>query len=158
MMRPLPTIFTLLIIASCNQTPAFTENEKATIMIDVKQTLNNYYAEIRKNGLTAEFKYLDHSSDFFWVPPGYSGAITYDSVATILKQNAPLFSLVDNSFDTLRIIPLSPELATYTGRMRSVMTDTTHKTMTYTLLETGVLIKRDDGWKLLHGQTTTLNK
>ena len=157
-MQSILTIFTLLIIASCHQTPALTENEKATIIVEVKQTLDNYYSDIKEDGLTAEFKYLDHSSDFFWVPPGYTSAISYDSVSTVLKQNAPLFSLVDNSFDSLRIIPLSIDLATYTGRLRSVMTDTSHKTISFSLLETGVLIKRNDGWKLLHGQTCMLNK
>jgi hypothetical protein len=120
------------------------------------QTLDSYYNDIRKLGLTAEFKYLDNSSEFFWVPPGYSDAIAYDSVVTILKQNAPKYKSIDNSFDTLRIIPLSRELATYTGRLHSTMTDTADRIITFSLVETGILIKRPDGWKLLNGQTTIL--
>ena len=157
-MRPFLTYSAIIIIASCNQPSGLNETDKANIIKEIHQTLSNYYSDIKKDGLTAELKYLDHSADFFWVPPGYAGAISYDSVSTILKQNAPLFSLIDNSYDTLRIIPLSRDLATYTGRLKSIMTDTSNKSISFSLLETGVLIKRDDGWKLLHGQTTTLNK
>ena len=157
MTRPILTIFTMLTIVSCRQSTPLTETDKASIVSDVQKTLDNYYNDIRKSGLTAEFKYLDNSSEFFWVPPGYSCSISYDSVTAILKQNAPKYKFIDNSFDTLRIIPLNKELATYTGRLHSTMTDTSDKTMTFSLVETGVLIKRQEGWKLLSGQTSILN-
>lgn len=147
-----------MIIISCRQSESLTENENAGIIKDVRQTLYNYYADIKKSGLTAEFKYLDKSKEFFWVPPGFSSSLSYDSVASILKQNAPSYKSIDNSFDTLRIIPLSRLLATYTGRLNSKMTDNSGKVLTFSLLETGVLIKRQDGWKLLQGQTSILNK
>jgi hypothetical protein len=158
MKRQLLTILSLLIIVSCRQSESLTETEKASIIKDVRQTLDNYYSDIKKSGLTAEFKYLDNSSEFFWVPPGFSGSLSYDSVATILKQNASRYKSINNSFDTLRIIPLSKVLATYTGRLNSTMTDTSGKVATFSLVETGVLIKRQDGWKLIHGQTSILNK
>ncbi|HWA35694.1 MAG TPA: hypothetical protein VG737_16240, partial [Cyclobacteriaceae bacterium] len=60
---------------------------------------------------------------------------------------------VDNVFDTLHVVALSRRYATYTGRLRSTMTDTTGQTTTYLMLETGILTKRPDGWKLLSGQT-----
>ncbi len=158
MRRALLSIFAIPTIVSCSHPVPLTENEKAAIVSDVRQTLDHYYDDIRKSGLTAEFKYLDHSSEFFWVPPGYAGAISYDSVAAVLQQNAPNYKSIDNSFDTLRIIPLSKELATYTGRLSSTMTDTSGVTITFSLVETGVLIKRKDGWKLLNGQTSILNQ
>lgn len=135
-----------------------TTTEKAAIEDSIRVTLDNYYADIKKTGLTAEFKYLDHSPDFFWVPPGYSSAISYDSVATVLNQNAPLFRSVDNAWDSLRIIPLTTELATYTGRLRSTMVDASGKTSHIALVETGLLVKRKDGWKLLSGQTSVVDK
>jgi hypothetical protein len=157
MTRLILILFTVLTILSCRESMLLTENEKASVIKDVSQTLTNYYNDIRKSGLMAEFKYLDNSSEFFWVPPGYSHSISYDSVATVLKQNAPKYKSIDNSFDTLQIIPLSKELAAYTGRLNSTMTNTSGETMTFTFVETGVLIKRQDGWKLLNGQTTILN-
>jgi hypothetical protein len=134
------------------------ENEKNSIARDIRKTLNNYYNDIRKSGLTAELNYLDSSKDFFWVPPGFTSAISYDSVASILQRNAMVFQSVDNSFDTLVIVPLSKDIATYTARLKSTMTLINGKSSTLTMLETGTMIKRKTGWKLLCGQTTMVNK
>ena len=148
----------LLITVSCTPSETFTESEKAEVIKAGTETLDNYYNDIRKEGLKAEFKYLDNSKDFFWVPPGYNSPLSYDSVASILNANALLYKSIDNSFDTLSIIALSKQFATYTGRLRSVMTDTAGKTATYAMIETGILIKRKDGWKLLSGQTSMLTQ
>lgn len=144
-----------LLILSCRQSDfPLMEAEKKLIIDSIIQTLNQYYDDIRAEGLTAEFRYLDNSPEFYWVPPGFSIAISYDSVATILRQNAPLLRKIDNQWDTLRIDPLSHELATYTGRLHSTVTDTAGHVSESSLVETGVLIKRRDGWKLLSGQTS----
>ena len=145
-----------LLAASCQPSSNFTNDEKTALAADVRQTLGNYYRDIRKLGLTAEFNYLDRSADFYWVPPGYGSALSYDSVASILKQIAPKFRLIENRFDTLRIVPLSKEPATYTARSHSTMTDTAGHTTSISLIESGVLIKRANGWKLLSGQTAVL--
>jgi len=158
MKRKLVIICTILTIISCKQSTTLTENEKASIIIDIRMTFDEYYSDIRKSGLSAELKYFDNTSDFFWVPPGYSNSISYDSVATIIKENAPSSRSVDNSIDTLRIIPLSKELAAYTGRLNSTMIDTSGKAITFALVESGILIKRPNGWKLLSGQTAVLNQ
>jgi hypothetical protein len=152
----LSVLFMILALASCNPSTSLTEKEKAIIVEEVQRTLDDYYNDTRKSGLTAEFKYLDHSPGFFWVPPGYATPISYDSVAAILNRNAPQYLYIDNTFDTLRIIPLSKELATYTGRLTSKMTDRSNLTKAFSLVETGVLIRRQDGWKLLNGQTSLL--
>ncbi len=138
------------------QSSNFSREDQQSVADDVRQTLDSYYSAINSSGLTAEFHYLDSPDNFFWVPPGYSKAISYDSVVIFIKQNAPLFRSINNMWDTLRIIPLTKELASYTGKLHSVMTDTSGKTTTYSLIETGVMIKRSDGWKILNGQTAML--
>jgi hypothetical protein len=149
---------TALIIVSCGQsTLILTEDEKLAITRDVGHTLNSYADDIRKMGLKAEFKYLDSSADFFWVPPGYGSAISYDSVAFILNQNASLFKSIYNVYETLRIVPIGKHQACYTARLTSTMTDTAGNKSTSYLVETGVLIKRSSGWKLLNGQTSVVN-
>jgi hypothetical protein len=147
-------ISAMLTALSCNQSPPLTKQEGKQVTDSVSVMLHNYYNDIKTNGLTAEFKYLDNSPDFFWVPPGYSSAISYDSVAIILNQNAPVLKSTDNSFESLRIIPLDRNIATYTARIRSTVTDTAGKVSTFSLVESGVVIKRKDGWKLLSGQTS----
>ena len=57
-------------------------NEALKVEAEVRQFFDHYFEAIRKGGITAEFQYLDHhSSDFFWVPPGYHNPMSYDSVA-----------------------------------------------------------------------------
>ena len=119
--------------------------------------LYDYYKDIKVSGLTAEFKYLDHSADFFWAAPGYATALSYDSVEKVIKHNATLFRYIENTFDSLRIVPLSKELASYTALISVNMTDTSGKTSKFGLIESGVIIKRNDGWKLLNGQTAVRN-
>lgn len=157
MNQKLQSLLFILLVASCNQSSTITESEKAKIIAEVRSTLDQYYNDIRKSGLTAEFQYLDNTKEFYWTPPGYPQSISYDSVAAILSQNSSKYKLIDNSFDTLRIIPLNEEYATYTGRLRSTMTDTAGIVTTFSLVETGVLVKRKDRWKLLSGQTSIVD-
>jgi hypothetical protein len=152
-------VIVLLLVLSCKQPDTSPiQADKKIIADTIRQTLNNYYADIKKEGLAAEFRYLDSSSDFFWVPPGYTSSISYDSVASVLKQNMFLYKTIENSWDTLSIKALTDELASYTGRLHSIMTDTSGKTMKFTLVETGLLVKRQNGWKLLSGQTSIVDK
>ena len=152
-------VLILLIACACQQEKVvMSEAVKAAVIEDVRQALNNYTAAIKQGGLTAEFNYLDPSDDFFWIPPGYESPLSYDSVAAVLSANAPRFKSVENSFDTLRIIPLSESLATYTAQLRSVMTDTSGNIASLSLIESGVVIKRKDGWKLLSGHTSVITR
>lgn len=96
MKRHTLTFIILLILISCRQSESLSDNDRAGIIKDVRQTLDSYYGDIKKSGLTAEFKYLDNSTEFFWVPPGFSSSISYDSVTTILKQNAATFKSIEN--------------------------------------------------------------
>ena len=151
------TLFALSTI-SCGDKATLTDTEKNEISSGVRQTLYNYYNDIKKSGLTAEFNYLDNSKEFFWVPPGFTGAISYDSVAAILNKNAKLFTSVNNTFDTLIIVPLRSDLANYTCRLTSTMTLVNGKSSTMSMVESGTLIKRKDGWNLLCGHSTNLKQ
>jgi hypothetical protein len=134
-----------------------TGKEQQEIIRQIRQTLDNYVKDVKSGGLTAEFKYLDSSAGFYWVPPGYRSAISYDSVASVLKQNTPKFKSVENLYDSLRIIPLTKHFASYTARVISTMTDTAGAISKTSLVETGILIRRKDGWKLLSGQTSVIS-
>ena len=159
-MHPIPRL--ILVIAAVgvavyvgiNRSPGeVSENERTEISSTIRQTLQSYLDAIRTGGLTAEFAYLDSSSDFFWVPPGYTSALTYDSVATILRSNAPGFSLMDYRWEKLKINPLHSTLAAYTGELHCISVDTAGNRSEYRMLETGTVIKRKAGWKILCGQS-----
>lgn len=156
MVRYYLAIITLLLLNSCVQTEKLNASEKELIVAEVREMFNNYHSDIRKSGLTAEFKYLDKSSDFFWVPPGYNSALTYDSVHTILVNNAKLFREILFEWDTLKIFPLTNEIANYSGIVKGSMTDTSGIVTSVLIIESGTVVRRSDGWKLLSGQSAVL--
>ena len=158
MLRPILIILLLWPVISCHQSSLLSKEEQRSLADSVRQALHNYYNAINSSGLIAELPYLDSSDEFFWVPPGYSSPISYDSVIAFIKQNAPHFTKINNTWDSLRIIPLTTELVSYTGKIHSAMTDTSGKTSSYSLIETGLVIKRKNGWKLYNGQTAILTE
>ena len=126
------------------------------IEIEITTMLNDYHGAIKTSGLKAEFDYLDSSEQFFWVPPGYHTALDYDSVRTILLQNAPGISEMDLKWEKLNVFPLTADMATYYGIVNSIVTDISGNVSETRMLESGTLIRRKDGWKLLSGQSRIL--
>lgn len=147
--------FPSLLFISCKQSsPELTDEQKQEIVLEVKGTLDNYYTDIKNDGLTAEFNYLDSSKDFYWTPPGYNTPISFDSVSKILNKNATNYKEINNSFESLNIEAIAIDSAYYSGKIKSIITDTSGTPTTMYLNEKGKLIKRKDGWKLLSGETT----
>jgi len=144
----------LVFLLSCRESSQLTESQKASVKDEVRSMLHNYSDDIRSKGMLAEFAYLDSSADFFWVPPpGFSAALSFDTVASMIKSNALLYQSVEISWDTVRITPLTPDLASYTSRLSSIMIANSGKVTRGSLVETGLVIRRKNGWKLLCGQT-----
>jgi len=155
LMRYLP-VMVFLTAMSCSDQTELSVTEKGRVAEEVRAMLHQYDDDVRTNGLLAEFAYLDSSEDFFWVPPGYNSSLSYDSVVVIIRKNAALLRNVNNVWDSLRIIPHSGSLATFTGNITSRSVDTSGNVATVRLIETGLAVKRYDGWKLLSGQTSLL--
>ena len=147
-----------LFVACKNPGEQLSAEDKKTISATITNTLNDYYKAIKDRGLIAEFNYLDSSADFYWQPPGYESPVSYDSVSAFLQKTAPVLLSVDNSWQQLSVHPLTKELASYSGRIKSAITEMSGKQSITYLLETGIVIKRKDGWKLLSGQTSIINK
>ena len=147
----------LVIFSGCKQkSEVLSKADRLTIRAEIRQMFNNYHSDIKKEGLKAEFKYLDRSSDFFWVPPGYENALSFDSVQAILISNSKSIKAIEFSWDTLQIFPLTQHIATYSGIVNGIMTDTTNTQSTFKIIESGTIIKRKEGWKLLNGQSRNL--
>jgi len=133
------------------------QNNKEIIEREIRQMFDNYHNDIKKDGLKAEFKYLDNSSDFFWVPPGYDSALSFDSVKNILLSNSKFIHSIEFSWDTLQVFPLTNTIANYSGIVNGTMLDSSNTQSTFKIIESGTLIKRKDGWKLLNGQSRNLS-
>lgn len=145
-----------LLFCSCCETANQQAFDKDKVKQEVIQMLAEYHEDIRKEGLMAEFKYLDSSENFFWVPPGYTSALTYDSVKSILEKNAKAIRSVSFNWKVLHVFPLSDEIADYWGIVEGIMTDTAGIESKPKIIESGTVIKRTDGWKLLSGQSALL--
>ena len=149
-------ILLLLATASCNAPDTFTEADQLRVTAEVDSMLHAYLDAMREGGLEAEFDYLDSTDAFFWVPPGYDSWISYDSVAAVLRAMAPTLRSTDYRWESLRIDPISHDRAIYTGTLSGVLTDTSGQVTNLFMIETGTVIRREDGWKLLNGQSAVL--
>ena len=132
---------------------AVMEFDEAEVHAEVLQTLQDYATAVSEKGLLGEFPYLDNSDEFFWVPPGYLSRIDYDSVESHLNRSAGQFSSVLFEWNDLKIYPLAQNLASYTGQVTSRMTDLDGSESSFPMLETGIMRKRADGWKIMQGQS-----
>jgi hypothetical protein len=150
-MKKLSIIPVLFLFFSCRPGP-----DSESVRKDVKSTIDNYYNDIRKQGLLAELKYLDSTKQFFWIPPGYMNYVSYDSVAAAIRRNAPGMKSLNNHYDSLLIVPLSSDHAQFAMRTISVSVDTAGDSTTTAFIESGVMVKRKDGWKFLSGHTSIL--
>lgn len=148
-------LFALAFIACDSPISENTLDEKQ-VEKEVMKMFEDYHLAIKKGGLTAEFDFLDDSEDFYWVPPGYQSALDIDSVKTILNGNASLFKTIEFRWHSIQVYPISPEIATYTGIVNGEMTDTTGQVIAVSILESGTVIRRETGWKLLCGQSRNL--
>lgn len=141
----------------CSTKVSESEMPLTDVESEAKRMLHDYHDAMKAGGLMAEFDYLDSSDSFFWVPPGFDAAINYDSVRTILEQTATSIANIELEWETLKVFPLSDQIATYAGIVKSVSTDTSGTTTSVRILESGTLVKRANGWKLLSGQSRLLN-
>ena len=146
----LAILFGIFISTCKKQTDQF---DSYIIEKEVRNTLQEYHEAMEKEGLLSEFRYLDSTENFYWVPPGYESALNFDSVRSILVKNAPTISSMNNEWSYLHIFPLNDTLANYTGKLHMISRDTAGGNFEADLLETGMMVKRWDGWKLLSGQS-----
>ena len=156
-MKSLLSILVGVCLASgCSGPGPLTDIEKEEVIMEVDDMFDHYFADIRKDGLTAEFRYLDSTANFFWIPPGFNSALSYDAVRTIIEAKADDLHFVDYRFETLKIFPLSRNVASYSGIVTGTMTDTSRTVADVNMIESGVLVKRRDGWQLIGGQSANL--
>jgi hypothetical protein len=154
-MRNFCTLLICFFILSCNQSN-HSSGKNDDVRNEIKTTFDNYYNDIRKQGLLAELKYLDSSAQFFWVPPGYLNYAGYNSIAATIKENAATLKSIDNRYDSLLIVPLTDNYAQFAVRTISTAVTATGDSSRTAFIESGVMVKRKGGWKFLSGQTSIL--
>jgi hypothetical protein len=83
--------------------------------------------------------------------------LSFDSVSTILIQNSRALKSVKFEWESLIVHPINNDIGTYNGVVKGNFTDTSGLSSKMRIIESGTIIKRDDGWKLLSGQSALLN-
>lgn len=151
-------LFILVCLAiGCNEkSKNLSVAEKDKITSEIIMMFDNYHHAIKTKGLVAEFDYLDDSSDFYWVPPGFDSPLTIDSVKTIITQNSKTIRSIQFSFESIQVFPLNKSIANYSGIVKGIMIDTSNTNSSFKIIESGTLIKRHNVWKLLSGQSRNL--
>lgn len=147
---PYLILFFVSIIVGCTQKSNPLEPDQ--VVKEVTEMLHEYHGAIEEGGLKAEFDYLDSTDEFFWIPPGYQAALDYDSVEAVLRARDPNEG-IELHWDTLKVTPLRNDLAQFYGTISMATTDTAGNVTNGNLVETGLVVKRSDGWKLLSGQS-----
>ena len=145
-----------ILFSSCQQAEKTKTDADSNIVQQVKSTLEEISDAIKMHGITAEFKWIDSSADFFWVPPGFESPLSYDSVAKIMRSNSGRFKQVEEKWDLLEIQPLGNDHAVFTGRITSRTMDTANHSQEHQVVETGIMIRKEDGWKLHCGHTSLI--
>lgn len=148
--------FGLLSATGCQSTENSEVFDKDRVRKEIESMLSEYHSAMKTGGLETEFDYLDQSKDFFWVPPGYTSTLNYDSIRNILMRSSKFVKSVDIEWETLQVFPLSNEIAIYSGIVKGKTILTSGEESPMRIIESGTLIKRADGWKLLSGQSTAL--
>ncbi len=141
------------LLIACNRGDHVWNEESNRVAVEVRKTLNDYFKDVNADGPLAELKYLDSTASFSWHPPGFNGPIDFDSVKTILLQNAATGIRSVVSWDSLNIFPETKDKAKYTGRISVVTNGDTIR-----LSEEGNVVKKEDGWKLVSGKTVVSNR
>lgn len=150
-------LLTCLWLWGCQQSQKTAWDRDAT-RLAVEKMLVDYHQAMKAGGIAAEFDYLDDSEAFFWVPPGYTTAMNYDEIRAILEDSKGSYSDITLDWESLTVHALSPDIASYSGVVHGIWTDTAEVALEMRLLESGTIIRRSDGWKLLSGQTRVLDQ
>ena len=145
-------LITLIICVSACQTTQ-EKPDYSRIKKESEDMLKAFHEAVNASGIIAEFDFLDSSSSFYWTPPGYSYAIEYDSIKTILLETHNTLLSAHFKWDTLDVFPLTETYSNYRGVVSCQMTGADSSEQSFKVLESGTLVKRADGWKFLSGQS-----
>lgn len=151
----LVSFFTLcMFYAACSNNPSIPTFDRNQVADDIKMMTDSFHHAIAENGFASEFDFLDSSDQFFWVIPGERQALYYDTIRSLIMNNHKAFTDIDLSWELLNIHPLSDSMASYNGVIKGSMKNISNdSTSLVRILESGIFIKRQSGWKFLCGQS-----
>ena len=156
-MKLISLISLFLILISCQFNTKNDKFDTNVVSTEARLMLENYHKDINQYGLMSEFKYLDSTKNFFWIPPGYKTPLDFDSVRSILTKTSKSLKTVFFKMEDLKLHPLSKKYVNYSATIEGHIVDTSGNKSEVSIIESGILVKREDGWKLFSGQSANNN-
>lgn len=143
---------TLILLHSCRESAQLSNSERSEIRNHIQQFFDAHSRAISSEGLVASIRFLDNSPDFRWTYRGLS--TSYGTLVAGIHQDQRRWRSVNLQWDSLEIQPLTSEQATFTAHYRQFMTDTAGRESVLIGVVNGALIRRSDGWKFHHAETS----
>lgn len=139
---------------TCGEKPLkMNEEEKSEIVKAVKDMTANYFRDFYTRSIDTVLSHYDTSSSFFWAITPDTIALKRSAMVTMHRHALKDYTKFDGYWSNIKVEPLTNELAMYHGTYHVNTEDKSGKKGTITGVETGVMVKREDGWKYLAGQT-----
>ena len=137
---------------SCDQEAKLTNDQKYEIINSVKKSQEQFCLDYEAEDFDAVMSHLDTSRNFFWIYPPETVPVTREIFAEVLKREFEMNNPIKFIWDTIQVVPLSSDLAYYQGRFHRVETDTSEIEQVGITFVSAIVIRREEGWKLLSGQ------
>ena len=137
----------------CQQQATLTQSQRAAIRDSVTQLKYRVWDEVRAKHFEGTLNCFDDSPEFFWVFTPDTTIILHDVFVAMLKGAFQDYRSIDVVWDRIHVEPLTNQYAVYTGKYHVTYIDTSGKVFKAIGVETGIVVHRPTGWKILNGQT-----
>jgi ketosteroid isomerase-like protein len=129
------------------------KQDKSEIEKAVKQMTANYFKDFYTRNVDSVLKHYDTSACFFWSITPDTIPMKRGAMVTMHRHAIRDYVKFDGYWSDMRVEPLTRDLAMYHGTYHVYTEDKSGQKGKIMGVETGVMIKREDGWKFLAGQT-----
>ncbi|MCU0373181.1 MAG: nuclear transport factor 2 family protein [Ignavibacteria bacterium] len=144
----------LLTAFTCGEkTLKLDDSERAEIVEAVKSMTSRYFEDFHANNVDTVLRHYDTSACFFWSITPDTIALKRSAMVTMHRHAIKDYAKFEGYWSNIQVEPLTKELAMYHGTYHVNTEDKGGKKGKITGVETGVMVKREDGWKYLAGQT-----
>lgn len=144
----------LVVFSGCRQQANLTGTfQPSVVKSEVEDMLKAYTKSFNALDIDNTQKYIDDSEDFFWIYTPDKNPVNSDYVKKVIKKEIEKYRAIDIRFYYIRVNPLTENIAVYTGGWEEASENHKGDIEKFFGVETGVVIKRNGGWKFLNGQT-----
>lgn len=147
----------VLVGTACGEQPAtaLSEERAAAIRDSVHDLLSEYSSRVERGDWEGVAALYSDDPAFVWVE---DGRVVYASAAEVresLARMAGVFASARTEFESPRVTPLAPGLATIAGRFQHAFTMVDDGELELQGAMTATVVHEEGGWRFLSGHTST---